>query len=97
MSFLGLVHDIQRSGVEGILFANKDSLGLGFAAFVKGEYLLLRNYYFINGIGTSFGQIAQPQGFNSWVWTSIFHPALTLTFWVTSGEKTYYMFPYSSH
>lgn len=44
VSFLGLVHDIQRSGVEGILFANKDSLGLGFAAFVKGEYLLLHNY-----------------------------------------------------
>lgn len=38
-------------------------------------------------IGISFGQIAQPQGFKSWVWTSIFHPALTVTFWVTLGEK----------
>lgn len=40
-------------------------------------------------IGISFGQIAQPRGFNSWVWTSTFHPALTLTFWMTlGGEKT---------
>lgn len=60
MSFLGLVHDIQRSGVEGILFANKDSLGLGFAAFVKGEYLLLHINLSME-IGISFGQIAQPQ------------------------------------
>lgn len=38
-------------------------------------------------IGFSFGQTAQPRGFNSWVWTSVFHPALTLTCWVTLGGK----------
>ena len=41
-------------------------------------------------VGISFGQIAQPQGFNSRVRTSILHPALTVTFWVTLGGKNHY-------
>lgn len=38
-------------------------------------------------MSTSFGQITEPQGLNSWVWISAFHPVLTQTFPVTLGKK----------
>lgn len=39
-------------------------------------------------MSTSFGQITEPQGLNSWVWTSAFHPVLTQTFPVTLGSQS---------
>lgn len=73
------------------MLANKeDNLRLGFAALGRREYLLLWTVPFSMEIGISLGQIAQPRGFNSWVWTSISHPALALTFRVTLRGKKYY-------